>query len=244
VAAATGDWVVLLDSDDELLPGALQRIAHLTQRATGVERLVFMYRLDTGGVSPEPTLIDEVWDFDRYVRFAATAKRGEFLNVVRRSAFDRVRYPENRALESLFHFDFAREFRTHSHPEIVGVLHSDATDRSLVPTAPRGQSANIRRNQAIDQAETLNILVRKHGERLSQIAPGLHRNVLRGVATSYFLGGHRAKGTQAVLAFLKNGGRAAEAAAILVLGLAGPDILWTARNQARRRALIADRPAL
>ena len=63
VNAASGEWVVMLDSYDELLPGALSRMSRTArEKGAEVERLGFMYRRDDGGVSPVPALRDEVLD--------------------------------------------------------------------------------------------------------------------------------------------------------------------------------------
>jgi glycosyltransferase involved in cell wall biosynthesis len=94
---ARGEWIVCLDSDDELTTDALALMEADIQRAsTDVGGFRFMCRLDDGSLSPAPPLPREVWDYDAYLRWADEGTRGaarETLTCFRRTTFDVVRYP-------------------------------------------------------------------------------------------------------------------------------------------------------
>ena len=70
VDSACGDWIVFLDSDDKLLPGALNQIRRkLDETGKDVQRLGFMYQRDDGRISPLPPLRDEIVDYAGYLRW-------------------------------------------------------------------------------------------------------------------------------------------------------------------------------
>ncbi|MFM7086800.1 MAG: glycosyltransferase family 2 protein [Cyanobium sp.] len=55
IEAALGNWIIELDSDDELLPNGLDHIRAAVQAASpDVDCLEFMYQRDDGCCSPDP----------------------------------------------------------------------------------------------------------------------------------------------------------------------------------------------
>jgi len=164
VAAARGEWLVCLDSDDELLPAALSSMAaRINAMETRVEGVRFMCRLDSGALSPDPPLRGEVWDYEGYVKWAESVRdrRQESLPCVRRDTFRVTRYPETRMLESCYHLDFARNFRTLAAPDVVRLYHSDAPDQ--LTNSPALRAPEI----ADDFAKGLTDLLEKHGVAVS-----------------------------------------------------------------------------
>jgi glycosyltransferase involved in cell wall biosynthesis len=95
VGRARGEWVVLLDSDDELMPGALARMSQIARGAgKDVARLGFAYRRDDGGVSPFPPLRDELLDYEGALRWIENRRLFDFLSCTRHRTFDHVRWRE------------------------------------------------------------------------------------------------------------------------------------------------------
>jgi glycosyltransferase involved in cell wall biosynthesis len=218
VDSSCGEWIIFLDSDDELLPGALRVINDRT-RDVGPEihRLAFMCRLDTGKASIEPPLRDEIWDYEKYIRWAeALIGPGDFLNVVRRSAFDKVRYPEGRAFETLFHLDFARDFLTRTCTDIVATIHSDACNRSM------DQSVKRLVAEALSNAVAFGLLLSRHGEALQRWGPSMHFKYTRGAATANFLAGRRTEGLWFAARCLVKRPFSLKVAAVVAFGLLGP----------------------
>lgn len=218
VDAAKGQWIILIDSDDQLLPGALELIYKRTiEVGTDVARLVFMYQLDKGGISPELPFIDEIWDYEGYILWVETLKGiSDYCNVIRKSAFAKVRYPDSRALESLFHMDFAKDFLTRSCPNVVGVVHSDANNRSL------RFSAEQLVHDAPYMAAATEELLNRHGQVLCQRSLAVYYDYLRKGATSNFLAGKRLKGLNYALRYIRQNPFSLKVWIVTTLGLLGP----------------------
>src|SRR5256885_12168137 len=69
--AARGRWLVFLDDDDELVPGALSLMHDAAERAGGeIHRHVYAYRDDDGLINPAPPLTTgAVWDYRTYFQW-------------------------------------------------------------------------------------------------------------------------------------------------------------------------------
>ena len=236
VDAARGEWIVFLDSDDELLPAAL---AVMDCRAGNlppdIDRMVFMFRLDTGGCSPNPPLREEVWDFGGYLRWM-DALRGptDFNNCIRRRTFAELRFQEDRALERSYHFEFASRFQTHAFPDYVGIVHSDAENRS-VPLSLDNLLATAANNvQASDQ------LLARHGAYMAQHCPGTHGKVVKITAILHFLCGNRIQGWKCACTRLRTNPFSCGAWLLLMLGMLdaktiGRLMMWKRLRSERRQ---------
>jgi glycosyltransferase involved in cell wall biosynthesis len=233
VEAGRGEWIVCLDSDDELLPEGLSAMA---ARVNRVDRLVdgvrFMCRLDSGALSPDPALQGEIWDYQGYVRWAESVRdrRQESLPCVRRATFRVTRYPETRMLESCYHLDFARNFRTLAAPDVVRLYHSDAPDQLTNSPALRGPEI------AQDFANGLSELLEKHGLVLKAFAPKLYFQYLRSAAMYSFLAKRRIAGARYAGACLRQKPLAASALALLAAGMVGPNAVRALRAAASQVA--------
>jgi hypothetical protein len=247
VEHARGEWIVLLDSDDELTADALPLMdADIQAAPPEVQGFRFMCRLDDGALSPEPPLAREVWDYAGFVRWAgtvcvassATVVRQETLMCTRRRSFETVRFPDGHALETLYVFDFARHFLTATSPAVVRLYHQDAPDQLTRPNLNRmmGTAAN--------HVRSLEALLGRHGAALAQWAPALHVQFTRGLATQQFLAGDRAAGVKTVARLIRGGERSLSTWAVLGLGLAGRHALAAvkARRTSAARVLTQREP--
>lgn len=190
VDASHGDWIVFLDSDDELLPGALAAMERRVRSVRPeIDRLAFNVRFDDGGVSPEPPLAEGEWDFAGYVRWTARAgPRTDFNNCIRRRTFESLRFADNRELEGLYHLEFARRFRTATCPELVALIHCDDAAR----LSNRNTAQLLR--QAADGAAASRRLLETFGPALREASPERYARQLREAATLHFLAGSRLEG--------------------------------------------------
>jgi glycosyltransferase involved in cell wall biosynthesis len=236
VAQARGEWIIFLDSDDELLPGALGIIAkRVAEAPSTVQRLAFNYVHADGSVSPAPSSYGEVLDYAGYLRWADCVKRSDFSNCIRRSTFDSVRLPESRVYERIYHLDFARRFDTWMAPDIVARVHDDAANRLTNVSLP----GYVRRQmmEARHGIQGIENILQRHGEGLRRYAPRTFRSILRQHFEMLFLAGRPVEGIRAGITFLRAYPTAASGWATLAAGLLGPlSVAALKFVNARRRA--------
>jgi len=232
--AAEGDWIICLDSDDELVTDALrvmrQRAAEVGSDISGLR---FMCRLDNGEISPDPPLKDEVWDYADYIRWMESVIDGrqETLVVVRRQTFATARYPDGREAEAIYHLDFARRFAVRTCPTVVRLYHQDADNQLMRPDPQRSLRA------APDMARGLEAVFDRHGRPLSRWAPRAYSRHVSALATLQFLCGERVKGLRSSMRGLCDSPISPRTWVVLTLGLIGRrPLAWLQAQRIRRRA--------
>jgi glycosyltransferase involved in cell wall biosynthesis len=190
MASARGEWFVYLDSDDELMPGAL---ATINRRARSLDDDVVAMRFmctDESGLSPDPPLDNLIWTYERYLRWADSAifRKQDTLPCARRSTFPTVRFPDSRALEGSYHLDLARLGQIAAWADVLLLVHHDAADRLTVPTISRSL-----RNSA-DHAADVEGILRNHGVSIRRHAPEMYALLLASGASTFFMAGQRVAG--------------------------------------------------
>jgi len=192
VARATGEWIIFLDSDDELVPNALSIIAEaIEQHGDAQFRLGFSYRHDDGTRSPYPITDTPLFlAFTTYIRWQADAVRTDALWVTRARTFKQVPIPKGRRVHSLYHFTFNATFGTLLLPAIVGIVHTDATNTL---TLARGASTTYVQRLASDQASEADHLLAQFGSEIQQASAAIHRKLSRSRIVSRFVLGQHAK---------------------------------------------------
>lgn len=218
VDAATGEWIVCFDSDDELLPGSLSIIYRWSIEVDeSISRLQFMVQMDTGEFSPDPPLKNEFWDYIRYIQWMESCygRRSETLPVVRLGTFEKVRYYNDRTLEGPYHLDFMKQFHAWSFPEVVRLYHHDAENQLTKP------SMSYTIEGAQNQALSGELLLKNHGEALKVYAPRIYRRHISGLATLCFLSCNRSRGIKYSLSSLANNFFSIRNWVILLFGLLG-----------------------
>ena len=217
MAAAGGEWFVFLDSDDELLAGALQTIhAEACAAPPEVVALRYMCVDDRGTKSPEPAYRGERWSYEDYVRALDSDVRGEALPCSRTSTFPGIAYPDGHAEEGLYHLDLARAGQVGTSPAVVRLYHQDASNQITAPSVRR--ALRFARDAARNVDETL----ARHGAALRRLAPATYAGRLREGALTHFLAGHRRRGLQYARMALAHGAGSAKLVLVVSLGLLGP----------------------
>ena len=230
---ARGQWVIFLDSDDELLPDALSLIAkHAAAAPDDIARLGFMYRYSTGGASPDPPLQDEVWGYTEYLQWMnKDLQRQDILHCTRRETFARMRMTDSRAYELSYLLDFAARYRTHTLPFVVGLVHETGSDRASI-THPRRLLS-----EAPDFAADTDLILQQHGRALAEHAPRRYERLLNARAYLHFISGHRRLGLRYSLCYLRRYPTSFRGWGILAAGICYPRLIcWLLEQATARRA--------
>jgi glycosyltransferase involved in cell wall biosynthesis len=229
VSRACGEWVVLLDSDDELIPGALARMSQIARGAgKDVARIGFAYRRDDGGVSPFPPLRDEVLDYEGTLRWLENRRLFDFLSCTRLGTFDHVRWREWRmAGEILYRFDLAHRYPILLASEALGLVHSDADNRL---TSQLRKSHNAP-EAGTDLGEEMDLILERHGAALHRFAPQTLRRFLGVRASYYYRTGSLGAGVRQSLRCITATPLSIEPWLVLLGGLAGPSAFGWVRSR-------------
>lgn len=200
--ACRGQWVLFLDSDDELLPEALARIHGYTEGCPGdIERLGFLYRRDDGRLSPEPAPADSVLGYEAYLRLSAQWQPSDFFHCTRRRAFRRIRFPDSRAYEASYLLDFARAYRTRMIPAVVARVHMDSLNRESNLSC--GQRVQRLLAQARDQCQATDGLLARHRDALGRQVPQRLQMYRKAQLLFCLLAGCRRAGVRLAAAYLR-----------------------------------------
>jgi hypothetical protein len=210
---------VFLDSDDELLPHALETMRRrIGEQGAAVDKLLLMCRYADGTFSPDPPFPGSVWGYEEYAAWLGNmiGRRTEAIPVTRRSAFLECPYEDGHAPEGLHELNFIRRYRVYACPDVVRVYHQDASIRVVRPTTEW-----LRRNGTAF-ARGLELMIDAHGDVLARHAPLLLHGHRIAAAYYHFFGGNRRRGMRRALQALHSRPLAPNTWAIAGLGLLGP----------------------
>ena len=232
VTHAHGEWVLCLDSDDELLPGALALISERVKRAPAtVHRLCFSYVTERGTTVPEPHPGEVVLTYVGYLRWLENVSASDFSNCIRRCTFTSVPFPVKRVYETGYHSDFARRYQSEFFTDAVGLIHSDASNRSSNSTFR--SLLRDQRMMARDLALEYARIVEDHGAAMAKHCPRIYRSLVRRSIQTSFLAGGRRSGIREAL----HSGPSVLAPSLAVtalLGAVSPSLLGAAAALRRR----------
>jgi glycosyltransferase involved in cell wall biosynthesis len=228
VELARGAWCVMLDSDDELLPGALRGLAtHCLEQPDDVGNVASGCSRDSGPDSPVPfPSTNLLLDYRDYLHFIAGLRMSDWFNCIRRTVFDRILYPSGRAYEGSFHLALAARYRFRFVRERFVKVHSDAEDR-ITAASPRSAIKRMLR-EAADSALDAEDVLAEHGDAFRKEAPSLLTEYARGAVVNHLLAGQRQRAI-ALMAAYPELGRSPSFLALAGAGLCGPGVLAGAK---------------
>ena len=232
---AKADWILMLDSDDELLDTAVETVA---DKVAGVDSDVgcvyFRCRTDDGSISPAVGPVAGRLDYVSYLRYIQSCTGGsrDLLYCVRRSTFDVIRFPDNFGLEDQYHLDFSRMYVSLMCPEVIRLYHQDAANSLVKRTAlfePERDRKFVR-----DRAENIAAALRTHRGALRRYAPGLLAEYNSRLLTLWLLCGHRARAAAALARVAATRSELLRHTVIFSFGVVHPALLAMLRSSTRR----------
>lgn len=235
---ARGEWVVVVDSDDELAPGALARLRELIDALPPGVRVLRSRQLhDDGHVTPS-FVPDGPYGYEGRIRWAEAEGGNDAARCLERAVFADTPYIDGRrgAMETLFELNLAERETSVCVEDVLTRVHADAPDSWLRAVKAADVIPRLRR-EAPDMLWMAETVLARHGEALRRWGPRQHATVLRIAATQSFILGQRRRGAHYSFQALRRKPFALAAWITLLLGLLGPGA--TARGAVAYRRLAA-----
>ncbi|HKT83751.1 MAG TPA: glycosyltransferase family 2 protein [Solirubrobacterales bacterium] len=220
---ACGEWVVVVDSDDELLPGALARLRELIAALPEGVRVLRARQLhDDGHVTPS-FVPDGPYDYEGRIRWAEAEGGTDAARCLQRAVFAETPYIDGRrgAMETLFELNLAERETSVCVEDVLTEVHADAPDSWLRAAGAADVVPRLQR-EAPDMLWMAETTLARHGEALKRWGPRQYVTVLRIGATQAFILGKRRLGARFALRALRRDPLAPAAWVTLLLGLIGP----------------------
>lgn len=233
IAQATGKWLVMLDSDFELLPGALHCLHGRTEAAApDVGKIASSCVWDTGHTTPIPAVDDTVFDYIGFLRWIETLEASEYFNCFRREVFRAIRYPDSRAWEFELHLDVARDWKLDISREPLVKIHTDAPNRLTTDRGPRALQRI--REDAPDKLRSYQTIFEQHGAAMDRWAPRLLDHTRVRAGHQALLSGRRLDGLRLLLHTFRKRRPSSKELGLLFVGLVGPGVTARATLHMRR----------
>jgi hypothetical protein len=222
---ARGDWLVMLDSDWELLPHSLARLrALIDELPPGVRIIRSRLEWDGGTTSPAVLPAERVTDYHGRLEWlealAVDGGSSDAGHCIHRTVFEGGTYPTDRrgVIETLWETNLARREPSLWVSDVLGLQHVDAAnsatrDASIARMVPRllGEALDLRW-----MAETM---LSEHGAELARRAPHYRMWLLNSAALEALLTGDRLAGIRYTYEARRAGAAGPQQWATLVLGL-------------------------
>lgn len=235
-----GEWVLFLDSDDELLPGSLAVLREETAACpTEIDKLGFLLRRENGVITPSPAPENRILDYAGFLTWVDKLIISDFFQCTRRQTFNKVRFAQSRAYEDSYLLDFAMAYKIRTVPVPVAVVHLDSVNR--ISDSHKQDPDDRKIDEALDQLEAIADILFRHGPALRQYAPNHFRVYRRTQVTYSFLVGRRWSGISRACSYLLNYPASLKGWAILLAGLMGPRIL--AKVKSLQHRWLASKPS-
>jgi glycosyltransferase involved in cell wall biosynthesis len=223
VTNARGEWIVVVDSDDELAPGALVRLREIIAGLPpGVRVVRSRLRHDDGRITPA-FVPAEPYGYEGRIRWAEAEGGNDAGRCLHRDVFEASPYIHDRrgAMETLFELNLAQSETSVCVEDVLGLVHSDAPDSWLRSNGASDLIPRLRR-EAPDMLWMAETTLSRHGPALARIGPRQHQTLLRNASMQAFLLGRRRQGASYALRALRGRKLDLQTWATLLLGLIGP----------------------
>lgn len=214
---SAGKWVITLDSDHTLLPGALAKLYSKTRMAEeDVGIIGSRYIWDTGEITPR-FVPEGVIDYIGRMKWVDREGGTDYLCCYRRSLYGRAFWPaHSRKGDHIFQLDLARHTKGRIYKEVLAGQYSEDNSESR---AKGLKGVNTIIKYAPDWAWQAEEVLRRHGGVMKQNATGTFMLTVRSSALWHFIGGKRKIGFQRIIKYLLNKPFSVKGLVILGLGL-------------------------
>jgi len=232
----SADWTIMIDSDQELLPGAVRALSACARSADSrVGILGARFRWDTGAITPVQVPRNQVGYEDRISWSARRHGIGaDYLCCISRGVREKVQWSTRRSglVDVLFQLDAANVADALFLEECLGYEKSNGAEGHT-----RGTVAQLlarRRKDAPGGVALCREILDRHGPALRAWGRPLLARILKEGATCAALTGRRLLAAQWAIRALSAGGPFLIAPGLVPACLAGPALF----SWAYRRALI------
>ena len=235
----------MLDSDWELYPQSLERLAALIGGLpAGVRIIRSRLEMDGGAISPG-VMPDGVTDYHGRLRWleqiAVTGATSDAGHCMHRDVLAAGNYYTDRrgAIETLWELDLAQREPSLWVDDVLGRQHLDAVN-SHTREASAARLVGRLVAEAPDQRWMAETMLHRHGGELERYAPRYRSWLLEMAAREALLAGDRRAGIRHTRAAAQAGSAGAQVWATLALGVIGPRTLARAKLAGRTLAFAAD----
>lgn len=223
VAHSTGSWVVLVDSDWELLPGALERMREIvSDLPDGVRVIRSRLVWDDGRITPSFTPPEPI-GYEGRIRWADAEGGNDAMHCIKRPVLETTPLFADRrgAMETLWELELASRERSLYVNDVLGHEHTDAPN-SWLRSAVAEELVPRLFSDAPDMLWMAETALDRHGAALLRHGPGQYTTLLRVASAQAFLLGKRRAGVRYAIAALRRRPLEPQAWVTLALGLLGP----------------------
>lgn len=222
VVNSTGTWVIIVDSDWELLPGALARMHEIVSNLPDGVRVVRSRLIwDDGRVTPRFTPAGPI-DYEGRISWAEDEGGNDATHCMHHSVFVTTPFFADRrgAMETLYELELASELSTLYVDDVLGREHTDAPNSWLRSTATSELVPRLY-SDAPDMLWMAETTLRRHGLALRRNGPRQYTTMLRVASVQAFLLGKRRAGVRYAIRALRRRPLEPQAWVTLALGLVG-----------------------
>lgn len=242
VTHSRGEWLVVVDSDDELLPEALERLHEVIGGLPAGVTVVASRLIREDGVVTPAFVPAGPYDYVGRIRWAEEEGGQDAGRCLHRSVFEATPYIDGRrgAMETLYELDLARNETSICVEDVLGRVHSDAPNSWLRSTSASELLPRLLR-EAPDMLWMAETALDRHGPTLLQHGPRQYRLLLRIASNQAFLLRDRKKGVRYASRALRMRKVDVLAWGTMMLGVLGPGAVAHGTLAYRRLAAVQER---
>lgn len=229
IEISRGRWILILDSDDALLPGALKWFCEKAKSAgPDIGVIGACYKDDKGRILPESTFPEGPFGLLENVKWLEKGGGSDYLRAVRKDVFETVKLPPSRGHGRFMELEIFKKWKKEISSQVCGTIYTDAVNRNTGKGTGFSMSSFL--TMAKDRADVNEQVIDEYGDFLKRHAPKYLLQIKRGAGMLYFSAGNRIKGLKYTLMFLLKNPSSIKSWGVLLTGIIGPRFLVKCRN--------------